>query len=240
MAARRPLQLLLSSEHGTNHVPGALGALFTSRAGRVALQSHRGWDPGSLWLAQRLSRRFSAPLFAARVSRLVIDPNRSSGHPRLFSEFTAPLPARTRSALEARYHASHHAAVRACVATLSSRGPVLHVALHSFTPVWDGAVRRTDLGLLYDPRRHAEKALAHDLAVELKRQSGLTIHKNAPYRGIADGLPTCLRRIFDQEKYIGLEFEMNQRLATKDQLATVAALLGDALEVAPTSSEIGR
>ena len=132
MPAPRPLQLLLSSEHGTNHVPAALGGLFASRATRFALKSNRGWDPGSLWLAQRLSRRFSAPLVVARVSRLVVDPNRSSGHPHLFSEFTAPLPAGTRSALEAL-------------------------------------------------------------------RSALTIHKNAPYRGTADGLPTGLRRRLAQK-----------------------------------------
>jgi hypothetical protein len=39
------------------------------------------------------------------------------------------------------------------------------------------------------------------------------VHRNAPYRGTADGLPTLLRREYSVRKYVGIELEVSQRIA---------------------------
>jgi predicted N-formylglutamate amidohydrolase len=41
----------------------------------------------------------------------------------------------------------------------------------------------------------------------------LTVHRNAPYRGVADGHTTALRRVCPAQRYIGIELEVNQRFA---------------------------
>ncbi|HMP73216.1 MAG TPA: hypothetical protein PKE55_08135, partial [Kiritimatiellia bacterium] len=41
-----------------------------------------------------------------------------------------------------------------------------------------------------------------------------TIHMNRPYRGTSDGLVTDLRTAYPPHRYLGLELELNQRLAT--------------------------
>ena len=49
------------------------------------MHSHRGYDKGALKLGQELADMLQAAFFAATVSRLLIDLNRSIGHPKLYS-----------------------------------------------------------------------------------------------------------------------------------------------------------
>jgi predicted N-formylglutamate amidohydrolase len=204
--------VLVTCEHGGSRVPARWTTLFAD-AGEV-LSTHRGWDPGALALARDLAHRLRAPLRAATVTRLLVDLNRSPRHPRVFSEWTRTLSRAERAGLLARYHAPHRDAVERDVTELMRRGHrVLHLGVHSFTPVLDGVVRRADLALLYDPRRPLERALcagwAGALAVRLPH---LAVRRNHPYRGVSDGLTTWLRRRLSAEAYLGVEIEVNQRL----------------------------
>ena len=74
---------IITCEHGGNRIPAPYRRLF--RGQRALLDSHRGYDPGSLVMAKALASAFGAPLVASTVSRLLIDLNRSIGHPQLFS-----------------------------------------------------------------------------------------------------------------------------------------------------------
>ena len=187
------MRILVTCEHGGHQVPAPLRGRFGGAD--AALASHRGWDPGALGLARRLARAWEAPLRAAVVSRLVVDLNRSAHHPRVFSEWTRALAAPERRALLERYHEPHRLAVDADVATaLAETERVLHVGVHTFTPVLDGVVRRADLALLYDPARPRERELAGAWAAALARAlPDLRIRRNQPYRGASDGLTTWLR-----------------------------------------------
>ena len=75
------------------------------------------------------------------VTRLLVDLNRSVGHRDLHSHFAAPLSAAALAWLTARWHAPFRAACVAEVRALARRGPVLHLSVHSFTPVLAGAGR---------------------------------------------------------------------------------------------------
>ena len=98
-------RVLLTCEHGGAEVPAKYRGLFRSRAAQSALRSHRGSDHGALWLAKTLQRSLRAPLLASTVTRLLVDLNRSLGHPQLFSEFSRPLdPAARVSLLESLYY----------------------------------------------------------------------------------------------------------------------------------------
>ncbi len=205
--SRRPA-LILSCEHASSHIPAAYAALFRSQRARRALASHRGFDPGALWVARVLSRELGAPLFCVRVSRLLIEVNRSLSHSALFSEFTSGLGAREAQRLVARYYAPHRERVQQAVsAELAIHHRVLHVAVHSFTPVLAGVTREADVGLLYDPRRPRELALAR--AWGARFGAAFRVRRNYPYRGVSDGLTTALRKHFGH-RYLGFELELNQ------------------------------
>jgi predicted N-formylglutamate amidohydrolase len=176
------------------------------------LRTHRGWDFGALVLAREMARAFDAPLVASTTTRLLVDLNRSIGHPRLYSELTRPLPPREREAILARYYLPHRERVDALVrAALADGRRALHVASHSFTPELHGEVRRADVGLLYHPERPGEVALAlRWLAALARLRPDLRLRRNYPYHGRSDALSSVLRRRHGDEEYVGVEIEVNQ------------------------------
>ena len=78
--------IVITCEHGGNRIPSPYRDLF--HAHQALLDSHRGFDPGALIMAKALATAFAAPLVASTVSRLLVDLNRSVGHPRLHYEAT--------------------------------------------------------------------------------------------------------------------------------------------------------
>jgi len=216
-------RLVVTCEHGGNRVPRRYLALFAGA--KALLASHRGWDPGALDIARRLARAWHAPLLAATTTRLLVDPNRSPHNPAVFSARTRGLPRDQRDALLADHHRPHWDRVRAAVG--AGAGSVLHLAVHSFTPVLHGVERGFGIGILYDPMRRSERALA--LAWQRRLRDalpGVGVRRNAPYRGDADGLATALRREFPARRYRGIELELNQRvIASVAQRRALAAVL---------------
>ena len=202
--------LVLSAEHAGRKVPRRWAALFAGH--EELLSGHRGWDAGSLELARALHRATSAPLLVSEVTRLLADCNRSPGSKGLFSELTRGLPPSEREMILARHHAPHRAAVAAAVtSTIERSGRALHLAVHSFTPVFCGRVRDVDVGLLFDPRRPAEARFARRWREELLAlEPDLRVRLNRPYRGWTDGLCTTLRLRLPASRYLGLELELNQ------------------------------
>jgi predicted N-formylglutamate amidohydrolase len=204
--------LLVTCEHGGHRVPREAAAMFRGRD--ALLESHRGWDAGALFLARQLARRTGAPLVATTVTRLLVEPNRSPHNPRVFSALTRPLPASQRRALLERYHRPHWERVERAIRAALERAPlVVHVAVHSFTPLLGRELRDFEVGLLYDPSRAGELAFCRAWAAELSaRAPWLRVRRNAPYRGVADGLPTAMRRRVPAARYVGIELEVNQGL----------------------------
>ncbi|WP_429885513.1 N-formylglutamate amidohydrolase [Geoalkalibacter halelectricus] len=207
-------QLILSCEHGGNQVPAAYRELLRDQG--ALLESHRGYDIGALELALDLARRLEVPLCAARVTRLLVDLNRSPHNRRaLFSEFSRTLSAREQETLLADHYRPYRARVETLVAErLEQGGCVVHLAVHSFTPVFNGVTRPCDLGLLYDPRRAREASFCRDWQQRLHALAPeLRIRRNYPYRGRSDALVTWLRCRLPAQRYLGLELEINQALA---------------------------
>lgn len=203
---------LVTCEHGGNQIPPAYRDLFLDQEEMLA--SHRGHDPGALVFAQALAKALLSEIVFSTTSRLLVDLNRSIGHPRLFSEFTRPLPQAVRKAIVAEHHAPYRHQVTQSVASAISRGrPVIHLSSHSFTPVLDGIVRTADVGLLYDPSRPGEARLCSawkDALQELAPE--LRVRRNYPYLGYGDGLTTSLRKRFDSGTYLGIELEVNHAI----------------------------
>src|ERR1700741_1547411 len=123
---------IITCEHGGNGIPAPYRRLF--RGQTALLDSHRGYDPGSLVMAKAVARACRAPLVAWTVSRLLIDLNRSIGHPQLFSAMTRAAPAETRAQIVERYYQPYRVQVERLVGQAVSGGQrVIHISSHSFT-----------------------------------------------------------------------------------------------------------
>lgn len=205
------MQLLLTCEHAGNTVPREYQHLFAGR--QRLLASHRGYDRGTAELAQSMAAQLHVPLLSATTTRLLVDLNRSPGHPQLFSPFTCKLDDGARLRLLRDYYYPYRRRVAQWIRRRVERGvAVLHVSVHSFTPVRHGQVRRADVGLLYDPARPWEQALCAQWQRLLQHAApALVVRRNYPYRGAADGQTTALRREFAGNWYAGIELEINQR-----------------------------
>lgn len=224
---------LVTCEHGGNRVPAPLRRWFDGKDALLA--THRGYDAGALEMGRKLAQSLGAPFFSARVTRLVIDLNRSAHHPRLFSEFTRHLADWQKEQIYLRHYLPYRQRVEDWVARAVAAGSlVVHVSSHSFTPELDGKVRTADCGLLYDPSRNAEAGLCRAWQRTIRaRAPGLVVRRNYPYRGIADGLTSYLRRRFSARRYAGIELEINQKHVGTPYWGAlqnaVAAALGDVL-----------
>ena len=210
----KPTSILITCEHGGNRVPPRYRPLF--RGHEALLTTHRGFDAGALVMAMELAAAFNAPLFVSTVSRLLIDLNRSLGHPRLYSDATRSAPDDVRHEILRTHYLPYRDAVEAHIAGEIAEGHrVIHISSHSFTPVLDGEMRNADIGLLYDPARPGEVELCRRWQLALKAlDRNLRVRRNYPYTGTSDGFTAWLRRHFAPADYVGIELEVNQAVVS--------------------------
>lgn len=204
-------KILLTCEHGGNEIPEEYGHLFQG-AGEV-LQSHEGWDPGALELAQYLSKELNAPLFYSTTSRLLIELNRTLDQPASWSVYTKELYQKDCENIVNTYYRPYREKVENALRENIEKGlKTLHLSVHSCTPVLNGVIRLLDLGILFDPDRKIEQDFADAWKVSLEKEDPhLIVKYNYPYLGIEDGFTTYLRKIFPSELYAGIELEVNQK-----------------------------
>lgn len=178
---------LVLCEHASAHIPARYGDLGLRPEWR---KSHAAWDPGALALSEVLSAALEAPLVAGGVSRLVYDVNRPP-------EAASAIPVRsevveipgnaglTDAQRQERIEAVYRPFCAAVDALLDAR-PRAVITVHSFTPVYFGTPRATEIGILHDrDTRLADAMLAH---APKARQ----VERNAPY-GPADGVTHSLK-----------------------------------------------
>lgn len=219
----------LSCEHGGNKIPPAFQSYFEGQ--EYILQSHRGWDPGTLALAQYLSRELEIPLVSCTVSRLLIEMNRSLGHPQLFSEFSASLSNGQKAQLFAKYYYPYREKIKSNIErNIIHEKATLHFSIHSFTPILNGHTRMVDIGLLFDPSRSLELLICTQIQNELQKQlPDMQIKFNEPYLGIDDGLTTYLRVQYEDKIYAGIEMEINQKWVGTEQFTDIKQALKNAI-----------
>lgn len=198
-------KLLITCEHGGNDIPKAYSPLF--KKFQKLVKTHRGYDLGALELAKNLSKNFSVPLFFSTISRLLVELNRSVDNRELFSQVTKDLPLKEKEKILQNFYHPYRRKVESFV---KQKKNVLHISVHTFTPILNGIARKADIGLLYDPNRINENEFC-DNWQKLLKKSPYMIRKNYPYKGTSDGLTTYLRSIFSENNYLGIEIEINQK-----------------------------
>ena len=225
---------LITCEHGGNRIPPKYRALF--RNARALLDTHRGYDAGALAMARELAAALQAPLISSTVSRLLVDLNRSVGHPRSHHEAIRDIAPELRDEILERYYRPYRAQAEQCVGdAVAGHRRVIHISSHSFTPVLDGKTRSADVGLLYDPARHGEVALCERWKNALTVLAPhLKVRRNYPYAGKGDGLTRHLRRRYSPRVYVGVELEINQKhvAAPAAQYRALRRAIVDALRIA--------
>ncbi|MEQ8363926.1 MAG: N-formylglutamate amidohydrolase [Cyclobacteriaceae bacterium] len=203
--------LLITCEHAGNIVPEKYKSLFNNA--EDALRSHEGWDPGAWDVAQYLGNQLKVTPIGCPTTRLLIEANRSLNSAQLFSRYTAHLSAHAKDLLIEEIYTPYRQNVQLKIEQLPQ--PILHLSIHSFTPVYNGNERKVELGLLYDPARASEYRFCHDLQNQLGQIAhDVTVRHNEPYLGIDDGLTSYLRSIYGDDQYLGIEIEMSQKFVS--------------------------
>jgi predicted N-formylglutamate amidohydrolase len=220
--------VVLSCEHASNDIPNKYKKLFSDA--EKTLNTHRGYDIGALELFDLVKLNYVAFRQSATVSRLLVDINRSLYRRTLFSEFTKHLSKIEKERiLDDYYYAFRRPFEKKICQLWKEQTTVLHLSVHSFTPELNGEIRQTDFGILYNPERKEEKQFAKLWKAELNKMlPECRVRFNYPFRGKPDGFVRHFRDM-EEEKYLGIEFEMNQKFAGN---ATLKSKIADAFKYA--------
>lgn len=232
---------LIVADHAGNALPRSLGTLGLAAADR---ERHIAWDLGIAGVCRSLSSLLDATLIQQNYSRLVIDCNRPPGGAQSMPEVSdgtlvpgnlgLGMPARR--AREAEIFAPYHTRIADELdRRQAARKPAVLIAMHSFTPVFDGFERPWHVGVLY----HRDSRLAHAVLGELRRQAGLTVGDNEPY-DVGEATDWTIPVHGEQRGILHLGIEIRQDLITRpeDQIAwaaRLAAVLPPALAACTTA-----
>ena len=205
-------QFLISAEHASKEFPDEFHDLAEHPEHRD-LASHRFFDRGTAHAAKYLSDVLKAPYWLGNCSRLLVDLNRSVKPGKLFGPVTSNWPEPEKARLLSRFYQPFRGRIQDAIAENLKEGRrVIHLSIHSFTPVLGTQQRNTEVGLLYDPRYLGERRFATQVKTHLNKHcSSLRIRKNYPYQGKADGHVTALRKLYHGSAYIGIEIELGQQ-----------------------------
>lgn len=173
--------------------------------------THWTYDLGAADLARELALALCSVAVLSRFSRLLADANRPIDAPDLFrteaegrrvalNRDIGPADRARRLGLWTRFHEAADAEVS------RSSAPIVF-AVHTFTPLYEGAVRRVEAGVLFD----REIELAEGLRAHLER-AGFRVEMNEPYSGKA-GLMYSVERHALSHGRRPIELELRQDLA---------------------------
>ena len=178
-------RFLLVCDHASNRIPRTLGTLGVSEAD---LQRHIAWDVGAAAMARRISERLDAPLVLQNYSRLVIDCNRApameSAMPVISETTEVPGnrglgPRQIKARIEEIFQPYHGCIGRMMDARKAAGQATILIALHSFTPYYEGwGARPWHIGILYNRDNRLPQVMLELLAGE----PDLTVGDNEPYR----------------------------------------------------------
>ena len=175
--------VLLVCDHAGRATPAALGDMGVSPPD---WDRHIAWDIGAAGVCAALAPALGAACITQAYSRLVIDCNRTPGHPTSIPPVSdgTPVPANVLLAADAaarrvaEIFTPYHEAIAGELDRRAEAGlPSVLVAMHSFTPVLAGMARPWQAGVLHnrDPR------LSHALA-RLLTADGFLVGDNEPYQ----------------------------------------------------------
>ena len=175
--------LLLICDHASNAIPPDYENLGLDSAD---LNRHIAFDVGAAFVTERLAWLLDAPALLHGASRLLIDPNRTLDDPTsicAISDGTVVPGNRTITPSERterieRYFEPYHQAIDTALEGFAERGisvPVM--AVHSYSPVYKGAIRPWEIGFLW----MRENPFSRGLIDAFARRGDCQVGDNQPY-----------------------------------------------------------
>ncbi len=203
--------LIVTCEHAGNFVPPRYRNAFASQ--EEILWTHSGWDAGALETAKLIAEEFDASLHTNTMTRLVIDFNRTLGNPEVFSGVSSGFSDAEKQELIDDWYLPYRRKVEQQLREwIADDLAVLHLSIHSFGSVVNGMRRAADVGLLYDPSCRPEVTFCEEWRAAIENVApDIPVRLNYPYSGTDDGFTRQLRTVFPQERYAGIELELNSR-----------------------------
>lgn len=227
--ASAPAEILFVCEHASCAFPEQFGTLGLSDE---VLRSHVAWDPGALDLARDLAARFESTVVGGGVSRLLYDCNRPPQAPDAVptrSEiFDIPgnvgLSAQARDTRVSEIYEPFCAAVSEALVQVKPRALV---TVHSFTPIYHGAPRAVEIGILHD----VDSRLA-DGMLETMQDCRYDTQRNEPY-GPEHGVTHSLQLYAQTPPLLNVMLEVrNDLLEDAASASDVADVIEKALRAA--------
>ncbi len=204
-------------DHAGRQVPAALCDLGLPHS---ELCRHIGWDIGAAGVSEALGAALDAATVLQTYSRLVIDCNRPPGHPTSIPAISdrTPIPGNAgltpadRAAREAEIFHPYQAMIAALLDARAAAGKAsVLIAVHSFTPVYQGTVRPMHAGMLFDRDARLGRALGR----LLRRDPRLLVADNQPYA--LDQVTDYTVPVHGEQRgLICLEIEIRQDLIAGD------------------------
>jgi len=221
-------KIVLICEHASKHIPGGFGDLGLTEAAKI---SHAAWDIGAQELAEQMSVTLDAMLVLNTVSRLVYDCNRAPAAPDAMPSQSEKIvvPGNRGLSQQQKLHRiktvyePFHASVQT---VLESAGPnAILVTIHSFTGVYNGQQRATEIGLIHhNDDRLAKKMI--DLSVQFTHHP---FALNKPYSQ-RDGVTHMLERHGTQNAIPNVMIEVrNDLINTTEKQRNLASVLANVL-----------
>ncbi len=177
---------LVICDHSSNNIPLQYKNLGISKKD---LESHRAFDLGASDVASELSKLLNCSLVMANFSRLLIDPNRGKDDPTLIPKISEGKIIKgnmnisisendiERNKRILNYYLPYHRQINRFINKSLDNGktPKL-LSIHSFTPIWKGKKRETDIGILWDRDDRLSK-------IFLNSFKNIKLGNNEPYSG---------------------------------------------------------
>lgn len=223
-------KIVLICEHASKHIPSGFGDLGLTEAAKI---SHAAWDIGAQELAEQMSVTLDAMLVLNTVSRLVYDCNRAPAAPDAMPSQSEQIIVPGNRGLSQKQklqriktvYEPFHASVQS---VLESAGPdAILVTVHSFTGVYNGQQRATEIGLIHhNDDRLAKKMI--DLSVQFTHHP---FALNQPYSQ-RDGVTHMLERHGTQNAIPNVMIEVrNDLIKTADGQRDMAIMLAKVLNL---------
>ena len=177
---------LVICDHSSNNIPAEYNNLYISKK---ILNSHRAFDIGASEVASELSNLLECNLVMANFSRLLIDPNRGDDDPTLVPKISEGKIIKgnlnislLKNDIEKNkriniFYQPYHDQINKFINNAFSENKIPKIlSIHSFTPMWKGKKRETDVGILWDKDDRLSK-------IFLNSFTNLNLGNNKPYNG---------------------------------------------------------
>lgn len=222
-------RILITCEHADFQIPSFISSPLPKDL-KALLKTHHSFDKGALEISKKLQKNLnslgvSTDLIFYPYTRLILDANRSPGEKGHYSKIAKHLSQSELQKMDEVYFKYRQSCLKWVNRYLNTHSIFLF-SIHSFTPVYQGKVRPTDIGLLFRNKIPKELKLANLLKKELSLYLGDTkVHKNLPYRGHTDCFTNSILDTHLANKNVnGLFFEFNQGFLQKNSQKTADAL----------------